>query len=268
MAKAPGKSDPDAQKIAEAWKKFKETSDEGARNLLIENYLPLVKYTAQRLYDRLPNVVELDDLIQDGLFGLIDALKSFDMTRGIKFETYCTTRIYGSILDRIRELDWVPRLVRSNANKLDRAVQELEMELGRYPAEEEIAEKLGLSIEDYDKFCRETSAVSVFSLSAETAGAEIEENKTMRSVDFLEDKRGANPVKELQKKELKEFVVRGLKKKEKLILLLYYYEEMTMKEIGLTLEMSESRVCQIHSRLLTRLKMQLAGRRHEFSDES
>jgi len=266
MARMPEQIEMTEKELALLWQRYKAQDDQDARNLLIERYLSLVRYTAQRLFDRLPNVVELDDLIQDGLFGLMDALKSFDQSRGIKFETYCTTRIYGSILDRIRELDWVPRLVRSNASKLERARQELEMELGRNPTDDEISAKLGLDMEGYDKFCRETSAVSVFSYSAEVS-SNAEENKAIRTIDSLEDKRGSDPVRELQKKELKEFIVRGLKKKEKLILLLYYYEEMTMKEIGLTLDMSESRVCQIHSRLVTRLKMQLAGRKGELSED-
>ncbi|MBI4574761.1 MAG: FliA/WhiG family RNA polymerase sigma factor [Planctomycetes bacterium] len=237
------------------WRKYKKSPDEQTRNELMEEYLPLVKYIAERLLVKLPQNVELDDLQQAGIFGLMDAIDGFDIHRGVKFETYCTTRIRGAILDELRSLDWVPRLVRSKANQLDGAWKKLEIELGRMPTDAELADELGLSMKEYDDMVKEASAVTMVSLSEKWN--EREENKSLRKIDMLEDRKGTNPVEDLQKKEIMELVVKGLSRKERLIVLLYYFEELTMREIGLTLDLSESRVCQLHSRIITRLQMQM-----------
>ena len=241
--------------LEKMWREFKQTGDQFLRNALIERYLPLVKYIAERLLTKLPQNVELDDLTSAGIFGLMDAVKGFDLSRGVKFETYCTTRIRGAILDELRSLDWVPRIVRNKSNRIDTAWRQLEAELGRAPTDPEMAERLDMSIQEYEELLCEASAISMVSLNEKTK--EEQGSKTLRKIDILEDKKGVDPESELKRKEITEFITKGLSRKERLILLLYYYEDLTMREIGATLSLSESRVCQLHSRILMRLKNQL-----------
>src|SRR5437868_1986550 len=248
--------------IKEVWIEYKETRTEALRNILMENYLHLVRYNAERIHVKLPDEVELDDLMSAGIFGLMDAINAFDLDRGVKFETYCAPRIRGAILDELRSMDWVPRLVRSRAHKLDSASKQLETELGRAPTQEEVAHRLQVPMAEYDKMAKDASAVGVVSLSRKWF--ETDSNKDVREIDVLEDKRGADPVREIQRKDLKELITKGLSRAERLIIILYYFEEMTMKEIGATLDLSESRVSQMHSSILARLKAQMADRRKEF----
>jgi len=243
------------------WRKYKRTADKELRNQLIERYLPLVRYNAERISAKLPDEVELDDLMSAGIFGLIDAIDAFDLKRGVKFETYSATRIRGAILDELRTMDWVPRLVRSRAHKLEAASRSLEAELGRIPSEDEIARRMGMSREEFDRLLRDATAVTLVSLNRKYF--ETDSNKDVREIDVLEDKRGRNPVAEIQRRDLKDFVTKGLTRAERLIVVLYYYEEMTMKEIGETLDLSESRVSQMHSSILSRLKAQLTDRKSE-----
>jgi RNA polymerase sigma factor FliA len=244
------------------WIEYKKHKTEKLRNVLMENYLHLVRYNAERIHVKLPDEVELDDLMSAGIFGLMDAINAFDLDRGVKFETYCAPRIRGAILDELRSMDWVPRLVRSRAHKLDTAAKSLEAELGRSPTNNEIASRLKVSIPEFEKMAKDSSAVGVVSLSRKWF--ETDSNKDVREIDVLEDKRGADPVREIQRKDLKELMTKGLSRAERLIIILYYFEEMTMKEIGLTLDLSESRVSQMHSSILARLKAQMADRRKEF----
>lgn len=247
--------------VQQVWVDFKAEPSEEMRNRLMEHYLPLVKYTADRLYAKLPDEVELDDLISAGIFGLIDAINSFDLSRGVKFETYCVPRIRGAILDELRSMDWVPRLVRSRAHKLDEAVRGLEMEFGRPPTESELTKRLKLPTSEFRKLQRDAQAVGLVSLNRKWF--ETDSNKDVREIDMLEDKRGENPFRTAQRRDIKELITRGLNRAERLILVLYYYEEMTMKEIGEALDLSESRVSQMHSAVLARLKGQLTERQKE-----
>jgi len=247
--------------IKEVWQEFKQTGDRSLRNFLMENYIPIVKYNAERIGAKLPDEIDPDDLVSAGIFGLMDAIVAFDLSRGVKFETYCAPRIRGAILDELRAMDWVPRLVRSRGHKLERAARKLESILGHAPGEVEIAEFLDLPKNEYDKLARDANAVAQVSLSRKYS--ETDSNKEVCEIDVIEDKRGRNPISEMQKKDLKELMTRGLTRAERLILVLYYYEEMTMKEIGATLDLSESRVSQMHSAILTRLKEQLELRRKE-----
>lgn len=249
--------------VQEVWKDYKAAPSRELRNVLMENYLPLVKYNAERISAKLPDEVDVDDLMSAGIFGLMDAIGAFDLTRGVKFETYCAPRIRGSILDELRQMDWVPRLVRSRANKLQEATKQLEAELGRVPTGNELAAKMDLSREEFEKLVRDATAVVLVSLSRKYY--ETDSNKDVREIDILQDRRGRDPVAEVQKKDLKDLVTRGLTRAERLILILYYYEEMTMKEIGATLDLSESRVSQMHSAILNRLKTQLDSRRKELA---
>jgi RNA polymerase sigma factor for flagellar operon FliA len=240
--------------MKDLWKAYKKSGDELVRNALIEHYLPLVKYTAERLASRFPASVEVDDMMSSGIFGLMDAIDRFDLERGVKFETYCTNRIRGAILDGLRELDWVPRLVRSRSNRLDKAWHGLEEKLGRPPTDVELAKDMDISIEEYDALLREANVTGFISLSDEMPE---DDNKTMRKIDIVVSEKEKSPVEQIQKREIKELVVKGLSKKERLVLILYYFEELTMKEIGAILDLSESRVCQLHSRIMIRLRGRL-----------
>ena len=245
--------------VAGLWRRFKATGNRRLRNVLMEAYLPIVRYNAERVGARLPGEVEHDDLVSAGVFGLLDAIDSFDLHRGVKFETYCAPRIRGAMLDELRMLDWVPRLVRSRAAKLEEASRRLEAELGRAPSEDELSKRLNMSSAELDKLMREGSAVSLVSLSH--ASPEPDASRELCALDVLEDKRGPNPLVETQKKDLKDLVTRGLSRAERLVLILYYYEGMTMKEIGQVLDLSESRVSQMHSAILERLKAQFKDRK-------
>jgi RNA polymerase sigma factor for flagellar operon FliA len=248
-----------SQPVSEAeleviWKTFKRTRDENLRNTLIEYHMPLVRAIAERVLQTLPKSIELDDLSSAGTFGLMDAINGFDLSRGIKFKTYCTTRIRGSILDELRSQDWVPRLVRLKAHRLDRAVRQLEGELGRAPNHAEVAAALGVSIEELQSHEAEASAKTIFSLSEKWDDGD--EEKEMEKVEILADRKSVDPVDTIQQHDALEMITGSLTKKERLIILMYYYEGLTMREIGEIMELTESRVCQIHSNVMTRLKSQ------------
>jgi len=249
--------------IEKVWKQFFENKTEELRNVLMEHYLSIVKYTAERIYTKLPDKVELDDLISAGIFGLMDAIDAFDPDRGVKFATYCTPRIRGAILDELRSMDWVPRLVRSRAHQLGNATRTLESHLGRMPSDKELAGELGLNKEDFRRLQRDATAIGLVSLSSKFS--ESDGDKDICEIDIIKDKKSRDPVIEAQKLDLKNLLTRGLSRAERLILVLYYYEEMTMKEIGVTLDLSESRVSQMHSSIVARLKAQLDTRKKEFS---
>ena len=249
--------------IEKVWGKFFDGKTEELRNELMENYLPIVKYTAERIYVKLPDKVELDDLISAGIFGLMDAIDAFDPERGVKFATYCTPRIRGAILDELRSMDWVPRLVRSRAHQLNNATRTLEAHFGRLPTDKEIAKELDLNKDDFRRLQRDATAIGLVSLSNKFNDSDGD--KDVREIDIIEDKKSRNPVIEAQKLDLKGLLTKGLSRAERLILVLYYYEEMTMKEIGVTLDLSESRVSQMHSSILARLKAQLDTRKKELS---
>jgi RNA polymerase sigma factor for flagellar operon FliA len=249
--------------INHVWERFHKTRDEQNRNLLMEHYRYLVRYTAERLHTKLPGKVELDDLISSGTFGLMDAIDAFDPGRGVKFETYCSPRIRGSILDELRSMDWVPRLVRARAHQLSRAKQSLEAHLGRKPRKEELAEEMDMDITDFERLQQDADAVGIVSLDSQYG--EDEGEKDIREIDIIRDRKSEDPPIEAQKRDLKDLLTKGLTRAERLIVVLYYYEEMTMKEIGATLDLSESRVSQMHSSILLRLKAQLNTRKREFS---
>lgn len=248
--------------LDDVWKRYHATKERTLRNELLEQYFPIVKYNAERISAKLPDEVDRDDLVSAGVFGLMDAIDAFDTDRGVKFETYCAPRIRGAILDELRSMDWVPRLVRSRATRLEQVAGRLEHELGRAPTEAELADKLKLPREEFDRLLREATAVSQVSLSRKYG--ETDSSKDVCEIDVIQDRRGRDPVRETQRRDLRDLLTRGMSRAERLILILYYYEEMTMKEIGAALDLSESRVSQMHSSIISRLKAQLKSRQPEF----
>jgi len=249
--------------IDQIWGQFHQTREDHCRNQLMKYYMYLVRYTAERLYSKLPDKVELDDLISAGIFGLMDAIDNFDPARGVKFETYCSPRIRGSILDELRSMDWVPRLVRARAHQLAKATQSLETHLGRKPTERETAEELDMDMDEFDRLQRDANAVGLVSLNTQYTDGDGE--KDIREIDIIKDGSSKDPLLEAQKRDLKSLLTKGLTRAERLIVVLYYYEEMTMKEIGATLDLSESRVSQMHSSIIARLKAQMNTRKKEFA---
>ena len=262
------KPSPEAEKrIKEVWQIYKkEGATEPLRNELMEHYLPLVKYNAERIHTKLPDEVDVEDLMSAGIFGLMDAIDAFDLERGVKFETYCAPRIRGAILDELRSMDWVPRLVRSRSSQVDQARKRIEMSTGQKATDDELRAELGVDKDEYEKIRRDAGAVGVVSLSRKWF--ETDSNKDVREIDVLKDQKQINPLSAVQKRDLKDLITKGLTRAERLIVVLYYYEEMTMKEIGVTLDLSESRVSQMHSSILARLKAQLQHRSTELQTES
>ncbi len=251
----------DARPIEDIWREYGLTRTKDLRNYLMEKFLHLVRYNAERIYARLPNEVDIEDLMSAGLFGLMYAIDGFDLDRKVKFETYCAARIRGAILDELRSMDWVPRLVRHRTARFDQARQSIEMETGRKATEDEVASRLNLDKEEFDKFKRDGKAVAMSSITRRVSPSDG--TRELREIDVVKDGEDLNPIKEIQRKDLKDLITRGLSRAERLIVVLYYYEGMTMKEIGQTLDLSESRVSQMHSSILARLKAQMQHRMRE-----
>jgi RNA polymerase sigma factor FliA len=250
-----------AIELRELWRRYKTDGDTRARERLVVAYSPLVKYVAGRTAAGLPPHVEEADLVSYGLVGLISAIERFDISREIKFETYAITRIKGSIIDELRALDWVPRSVRSRARDIERAIGELERKLHRAPTDEEIAEKLGMTTDELDESLSEIGRSSIAALDelwtiSSTGGDQV------ALIDTIEDTQGPEPQAELAQTELKEALgeaIARLPEREKLVVTLYYYEELTLREIGEVLGVTESRVSQLHTKAILRLKARLAG---------
>ena len=238
-------------------RKAKETGPrskeiEPYRNSLMERHLPLVKYIAERLLQTLPKSIELDDLISAGLFGLMDAIRGFDPERGIKFKTYCTTRIRGSILDQLRSQDWVPRLVRLKASKIDKALNRLTSEYGREPTHSELAKSMEMEPDELSREMDAASARSMYSLSEKWE--DNDDEGSGEKIEVLEDHQATDPIQELNQNDLLAYMTRSLTPKERFIIEQYYRAGHTMREIGEMLNLTESRVCQIHSNVMDRLK--------------
>ena len=258
-AKEPAKPLPLSERpIDQVWREYRANPTEELRNFLIARHLDLVAYAAERLHKRLPSEVEINDLKSAGAFGLMDAVESFDPDRGVKFETFCTQRIRGAMFDELRSMDWVPRLVRSRTAKVDKVRKSIEMETGARPTEEEVAARLNVSGDEFEKLQKDSRPVSMVSLTRKCF--ETDSSKDVREIDVVEDNRQENPQQAVQKQDLQALITKGLSRAERLIVILYYYEEMTMKEIGATLDLSESRVSQMHSSILARLKAQMQHR--------
>jgi len=237
------------------WITFKETNSSELRERLLEEYLPLVKSVAGRMALGFPKSVELSDLVSTGVIGLIEALSNYDPSRGVKFETYAVPRIRGAILDELRSLDWVPRSTRAKSREIDKATIKLENRLGRVPTQRELAKCLRVSTRELMATLDDVSSSSVLSLDELIYGED--DNRQVPRVETVESGARHNMLHDLEKKELKAFItssLNNLTEQEKMVIAFYYYEEMTLKEIGEIMHISESRVSQIHTKAVLKLR--------------
>jgi RNA polymerase sigma factor for flagellar operon FliA len=242
--------------IAEYWRLYKERGDQRARDQLILAYSPLVKYVAGRMSSGLPAHIEEADLVSYGLLGLIGALERFDPSRSIKFETYAISRIKGSIIDELRALDWVPRSVRSWARKVEGSITRLENQLTRAPTDDEIAADLGIDVDEFHDILNQISCASVVALDEfwDTPG---QGQDKINLIDTIEDTDAPDPSRAYRRLAVKEILaaaIQRLPEREKIVIGLYYYEGLTLKEIGEILGVTESRVSQLHTKAILRLR--------------
>ena len=240
----------------DVWLKYRRTRRKVYKNKLIEAYFPLVRNVAERMLMTLPASVEVGDLISMGTFGLIEAIDRFDIDRGVMFKTYCVNRIRGAILDELRSLDWVPRLVRHKSSTVDKVGSRMKARLGREATVFEMAEELEIDVHEYQRMEKDAKPVSMLSLSDESPdGADEASN---RIVDLVKDEKGDDPISSSHWHNLRNLTTKSLNKKEKIVLTLYYFEQLSMKEIAKVLGLTESRVCQIHSKVMDKLRESLA----------
>jgi len=249
----------DQQDEEKLWKEYKKSENQEIREYFIEKYSPLVKYVAGKISTGMPQSVEFDDLISYGVFGLLDAINKFDIDRGIKFKTYAMTRIRGAIFDELRSIDWIPRSIRQKAKQMEQIISDLENKLGRPVEDIEIAQEMGISEEELQELMLQVSGTSVVSLN------DIwylgDDNDEVSIIETLESPSNMNPDVLIEKEEIKDIIVAAIKKlpdKEKKVIVLYYYEDLTLKEIGQVLEVTESRVSQLHTKAIMRLRGRLA----------
>lgn len=240
------------------WREYRATKRQDIRSYLVEKYSPLVKHVAGRVAIGMPQNVEFDDLVSYGVFGLLDAIEKFDPEREIKFKTYAMTRIRGSIFDELRSVDWIPRSIRQKAKQLEQVIGMLENQDGKAVEDEDIAKELGISVEEYSSLLTKLSGTSLVSLN------DIwflgDENDEVSFMETLESPANMNPDVIIEKEEIKNIIVEAIKtlpEKEKKVIVLYYYEDLTLKEIGEVLEVTESRISQLHTKAVMRLRSKL-----------
>ena len=251
-----GVSDPTDDSVLDAWTEYKSNGSPGARDALILNFSPLVKYVAGRVAVGLPANIEQADLISYGIFGLIDAIDKYELDRGIKFETYAISRIRGAIIDELRAIDWVPRSVRFKAREVEKAYTSLENRLKRPPSDAEIAEEMGVTPADLGRIYTQLSTVSLVALD-ELMSVDGERGDKLSLVETLEDTKTAGPVDTLESEEMKLILaeaINRLPEREKIVITLYYYEGLTLAEIGQVLGVTESRICQMHTKAVLALR--------------
>jgi len=244
------------------WREYKETDSKIAKDKLLVEYAHLVKYITNRLAINLPKSVDRNDLTSAGVLGLIKAVETFEPDRGFKFETYAGHKIRGAILDELRALDWVPRSVRQKSRELQKVYAKLENELGRAPYDDEVCESMSITMQEYEEMLAEVTPTTIISLE-EAMPNRDSDSKELRIIDTIEDPGSDNPLKELGFAEVKEILkdaIMNLPEKEKLVVALYHYEELTLKEIGVVLDITESRVSQIHSKAILKLRSKLLQR--------
>jgi RNA polymerase sigma factor for flagellar operon FliA len=258
--------DADEQKSAaeaalrELWLEYKKTGDGALRERLILHYSPLVKYVAGRVGVGLPPNIEQADLVSYGIFGLIDAIDKFDLGRSIKFETYAISRIRGAIIDELRAIDWIPRSVRYKAREVEKAYAKLEADLHRTPSEAEVAAEMGIRLDELHQIFSQVSFVNVVALD-ELLSVGGEKGDKLSLVDTLEDTKAEDPVLAFESEETKFLLAKAinmLPEREKIVVTLYYYEGLTLAEIGQVLGVTESRICQMHTKAVLQLRGKLA----------
>ena len=246
-----------AVELRELWRRYKVDGDDTARERLVVAYSPLVKFIAGRMASGLPSHVEESDLISYGLIGLIGAIERFDMEREIKFETFAVARVKGAIIDELRSLDWVPRSVRARARAVEKAHAGLEAKFGRSPTDEEMAEKLEMDVEEFQGVLLEIANSSVLALDDLWTFADPEGGSQISVLDTIQDPAAVDPVSEAQSSELKDRLadaIESLPERERLVIALYYYENLTLREIGEVLGVTESRVSQLHTKAVLGLR--------------
>jgi RNA polymerase sigma factor for flagellar operon FliA len=246
--------------LRELWHEFKATGEGQLRERLILHYSPLVKYVAGRVGVGPPPNIEQADLVSYGIFGLIDAIEKFDLDRAIKFETYAISRIKGAIIDELRAIDWIPRSVRYKAREVEKAYAALESKLHRTPTEAEVAGELGISLDELHTIFSQVSFVNVIALD-ELLNVGGERGDKLSLVDTLEDTKAEDPVEAFETEETKFLLSRAintLPEREKIVVTLYYYEGLTLAEIGQVLGVTESRICQMHTKAVLQLRAKIA----------
>jgi RNA polymerase sigma factor for flagellar operon FliA len=251
--------------LKQLWIDFKATGDQALRERLIIHYSPLVKYVAGRVGVGLPPNIEQADLVSYGIFGLIDAIVKFDLERAIKFETYAINRIRGAIIDELRSIDWIPRSVRSKAKSVEKAYAELEAKLHRTPTEAEVAEHMGIALTDLHAIFSQVSYVNVVALD-ELLSVGGEKGDKLSLVDTLEDTKAEDPVTAFEAEETKYLLaqaINNLPEREKIVVTLYYYEGLTLAEIGKVLGVTESRICQMHTKAVMQMRVKLNETNHD-----
>lgn len=234
------------------WKAFHANPAPETRNQLWVHYQSLVRYIAERAKTRLPECIDVNDLVSAGNIGLQDAILKYDPERGTRFETFCVPRIRGAMVDSIRAMDWVPRLIRNKSHQFDRLVREMTTQLGREPKEEEIAERLQMSLKKLHKLRKEMDVKVQISL--EGGNSEHADERDLMRLEMLEDRNVVNPTRDLQREEIRSIALRGLNKNERVVVEEYYFGDRSMKQIGEDLGLSESRICQIHAQVLEVLR--------------
>ena len=242
------------------WKEYKRSKDPKIRDMFVKQYAPLVKYVAGKVAIGMPHNVEFDDLVGFGVFGLFDAIEKFDPDKHVKFKTYAVTRIRGAIFDELRSIDWVPRSVRQKSREIEDAIHRLEASLGRAASDEEVANELNMDLEEFQKIMMKISGTSILSLN--DVWYNDDENDKVTIVDSIESPNSMNPDTIVEKEEIKRVIVEAineLPEKEKKVLVLYYYEDLTLKEIGKVLEVTESRISQLHTKAIMRLRSKLTN---------
>lgn len=246
-----------AEEKLKLWEEYSKNKTPELRERIIIEYASLVKIVAGKLGIYLGYNVEYDDLVSYGTFGLIDAIDKFDFDKGVKFETYASLRIRGAILDQVRRMDWLPRTVRQKQKRMDAAYQKLETESGKFATDEELAAELEISVEELSQWQAQTKAAGVVSLDEY-----LEQGSENGIVGGSESEDFVNPEKQVEQKAIKELLVQSLEsltEKEKKVVLLYYYEELTLKEISEVLEVSESRISQLHTKAIQKLRLKLGN---------
>ena len=240
------------------WKEYKESKNNNIRNYFVKKYTPLVKSIAGKISKSMPHNIEYEDLVSYGIFGLLDAIEKFRPEREIKFKTYATTRIRGSVYDELRSQDWIPRSIRKKAKAIEKVITNLENKTGKSPTDKEIAKELNLTLEEFNDWMNKIKGISLMSLN--DIWFMGDENDEISYLENLKSSSNTNPDIIIEREEIKKVIfeaINSLPDKEKKVIVLYYYEDLTLKEIGEVLEVTESRISQLHTKATMRLRSSL-----------